>query len=306
MTGWAHKHRPWRRALRSLRHAVEWLLQSLVMGIFWMLPLDWASNFGGWLARQIGSRLPVSDRARKHLGLAFPDMAEDERRRIVAGMWDNLGRLIAEYPHLGAIADPKSGRMEVHHAERLIAAQQDGKRFIAISGHLANFELLPISAYTHGIKIAAMARRVNNPFIDRSIRFFRERPTGSTSTIPKGTSGGRQALQLLQQGLSLALLVDHRVSKGATLQLFDKPARTTLAAARLAIDQDLPLFPVHLERLGGARFRLTVEPPVARPQLGDRREEAKAMMTEVNKILERWITQRPEDWLWLHRRWDRP
>jgi KDO2-lipid IV(A) lauroyltransferase len=66
------------------------------------------------------------------------------------------------------------------------------------------------------------------------------------------------------------------------------------------------MFPAHLERLGGARFRLTVEAPVARPQPGDKQAEAKAMMIEVNRILERWIRQRPEDWLWLHRRWDRP
>src|SRR3546814_15479695 len=86
------------------------------MGFFWLLPVDWASNLGGWLTRQIGSRLPVSRRALKHLAIAFPDMPEAERRRIVAGMWDNLGRLIAEYPHLGTIANPKSGRVEVLHS----------------------------------------------------------------------------------------------------------------------------------------------------------------------------------------------
>ena len=71
MTSWAHKHRPWRKALRSLRHAVEGLLQFLLLGIFWILPVDWASNLGGWLTRQIGSRLPVSRRAMEHLPSAW-------------------------------------------------------------------------------------------------------------------------------------------------------------------------------------------------------------------------------------------
>jgi len=94
--------------------------------------------------------------------------------------------------------------------------------------------------------------------------------------------------------------------QGVALPLFGRPARTTLGIAKLAIDKNLPIVPVHLERLGGARFRITLEEPVALPRLGDRQEEAKAMMTEVNRIIERWIRQRPGDWLWLHRRWDRP
>lgn len=306
MTSWAHKHRPWRKALRSLRHAVEGLLQFLLLGLFWILPVDWASNLGGWLTRQIGSRLPVSRRAMDHLAIAFPEMPEAERRRIVAGMWENLGRMVAEYPHLGAIADPASGRMEVVGAERLAAVRETGRPFIVISAHMANFELMPISAYKHGHNLTVVSRPVNNPFIQRILLFFRQRPTGDWGKIPKGVSGARQAVKLLLQGLNLGVLVDQRVSQGVPLPLFGRPARTNLGIARLALDHDVEVFPAHLERLGGARFRLTVEEPVARPALEDKQEAAKAMMTEVNKILERWIRQRPEDWLWLHRRWDRP
>src|SRR3546814_12975871 len=95
------------------------------MGFFWLLPVDWASNLGGWLTRQIGSRLPVSRRALKHPAIAFPDMPEAERRRIVAGMWENPGRLLADYHHLGTIAKPQSLRAQVLHAERLLGVQQE-------------------------------------------------------------------------------------------------------------------------------------------------------------------------------------
>src|SRR3546814_16387478 len=103
----ADKNRPLRRALRGLRHVVEASLQCLLMGFFWLLPVDWASNLGGWLTRQIGSRLPVSRRALKHLPISFPDMSEAERRPIVARMSDNLDRLIPEYPPPSSNAPPK-------------------------------------------------------------------------------------------------------------------------------------------------------------------------------------------------------
>ena len=266
-----------------------------------------ASNFGGWVGRRIGPSLGVNRRAFKHLEMALPEMDADEHRRIVAGMWDNLGRLVAEYPHLGTLADVNSDLVEVVGEERLIEAQKTERPFILFSAHMANFELPPVCAHTHGVGLTIMARRVNNPYIHHLLMYFRQRPTRKDSVIPKGIAGGRQAVSLLDRGLNLGLLVDQRASRGIPLPLFGKPARTTLALAKLAIDYDIPAFPAHLERLGGARFRLTVEAPLKRrPDLGDKQAEAEAMMLEANQTLERWIRNRPGDWLWLHRRWDRP
>jgi Kdo2-lipid IVA lauroyltransferase/acyltransferase len=306
MTAWVHKHHPWRKFLRSLRYFVEGLPLFVIFGIFWLLPVDWASNLGGWLARQIGGRLAVNRRAREHLKIAFPDLSETEQRRILLGMWDNLGRLAAEYPHLGKLADPKSGRCEVIGLDHLEAARRSGRPIITVSAHIANFELLAPSAYRHGLDLTAMARRINNPIVQAIVQFFRDRSTGTPSTIPKGVSGGRQALRLVEQGVNLGALLDHRASQGVPLPLFGRPARTTLGIAKLAIDKNLALLPVQIERRGGARFRITVEPPVEAPELGDRQAEAEFMMTEVNRTFERWIRNRPEDWLWLHRRWTRP
>jgi len=306
MNGWADKHHPWRKALRRLRHAAEGLLQAVLMGVFWLLPVDWASGIAGSVTRWIGPRLPLSRRAMKHLAIAFPDMPEAERRRIVAAMWDNFGRMVAEYPHLGAIADPASGRIEVVGAERLDAVRRAGRPFIVISAHMANFELMPIAAYKHGHNLTVVSRPVNNPFVQRILLFFRERPTGNWGRIPKGVEGARQAVLVMNEGQNLGILVDQRISQGVALPLFGRPARTTLGPAKLAIEYGVDLFPAHLERLGGARFRLTVEEPLRRPQNDDKQAAAREMMTEMNRVLERWIRHRPEDWLWLHRRWDRP
>jgi len=165
---------------------------------------------------------------------------------------------------------------------------------------------MPIAAYKHGHNMTVVSRPVNNPFIQRILLFFRQRPTGDWGKIPKGVDGARQAIRLLREGQNLGVLVDQRVSQGVALPLFGQPARTNLGIAKLALDFDVDIFPVQLERMGGARFRLTIEDPIAHSSLADKQEAAKAMMSEVNKVLERWIRQRPADWLWLHRRWDRP
>lgn len=280
---------------------------ALVLGILWLLPAATASNFGGWVGRRLGPPLKVNRRAHRNLEIAFPGMPESERKRIVTAMWDNLGRVVAEYPHLGRIAALDSDLLEVSGGERLLAEQKTGRPFILFAAHLANFELSPVSAHAHGVHLTIMARRVNNPFVHHLLMYFRRRVTRPDAVIPKGIAGGRLAVQLLDRGLNLGLLVDQRASRGIALPLFGQPARTTLAVAKMAIDYDILAFPARMERIGGARMRLTVEEPLKRrPDLGDKQAEAEAMMLEVNQVLERWIRERPGDWLWLHRRWDRP
>src|SRR6266403_1330587 len=106
------------------------------------LPIDAASALGGWLARHIGPRLGISARARRNLGAALPELSSREIERVLRGMWDNLGRVAAEYPHLSRIrVFPPDGRVEtsgVEHLDRAIAA---GRSVIIFGGHLGNWEV---------------------------------------------------------------------------------------------------------------------------------------------------------------------
>ena len=96
---------------RVLRYALEAAAVSAALGLFRILPVEAASNLGGWLGRTLGPRLAVTDRARRNLRHALPELSAAESAAVLAGMWDNLGRTAAEYPHLGRIADPASGRV---------------------------------------------------------------------------------------------------------------------------------------------------------------------------------------------------
>ena len=268
---------------------------------FNFLPLDWASTLGGWLARRIGPFLGVSRHARRNISRAFPELSGTEIARVVAGMWDNLGRLAAEYPHLRKIRvfEP-GGRVETHgieHVDRVVAA---GRRMIVFSGHIANWEIAMLAGVQYGVPIAQIYRAGNNPLLDRMIARFRGE---GGELIPKGPLAARRAIDARRRGTHLSLLADQKMNDGIPVPFFGRPAMTAPALAVLALRFDCDVLPARVERLDGAHFRLTVFPPLPLPRTGKPHADAAALMACVNGTLEAWIRDHPEQWLWVHRRW---
>ncbi|HMD63046.1 MAG TPA: lauroyl acyltransferase [Stellaceae bacterium] len=292
----------WRRYQGiSFVHRMQGWGAGLCFGAFGLLPLDWASAIGGALARCIGPRLGISKRARLNIGRALPELSEAEIAHTISGMWDNLGRVAAEYPHLHEIRvfEPV-GRVETHGLEHLDRAVADGRRMIIFSGHVANWEIAMLAAVQYGISVAQIYRAANNPLVDRMITRFRG--TGG-ELIPKGTVAARRAIAVLRRGAHLTILADQKMNDGIPVPFFGRMAMTSSALAALALRFDCDVLPARVERLGGARFRLTVFPPLALPRSGDHHADGAALMARVNQILEGWIRDRPEQWFWLHRRW---
>ncbi|MGH7060567.1 MAG: lauroyl acyltransferase, partial [Stellaceae bacterium] len=240
-------------------------------------------------------------RARLNLRRALPELSETEIARIVAGMWDNLGRVAAELPHLQRIRvfEP-GGRVETHgfeHIERAVAA---GRRMIVFSGHIANWEIGSLAGVQYGISVAQIYRAANNPLVDRLIARLRG---DRDEFIPKGAVAARRAIAALNRGVHLGLLADQKMNDGIAVPFFGRPAMTSSALAFLALRFDCDVFPLRVERLAGAHFRVTVSAPLPLPRSGDRHADAAALMAAVNATLEAWIRDRPDLWLWLHRRW---
>ncbi len=121
--------------------------------------------------------------------------------------------------------------------------------------------------------------------------------------IPKGSAGARQMIASLGRGGHLGMLVDQKMNDGIEAGFFGHKAMTAPALAQLALKYDCPVLPARVERIDGARFRVIVEAPLALPRSGDRAADTRALTETVNRYLERWIAERPEQWLWLHRRW---
>jgi KDO2-lipid IV(A) lauroyltransferase len=285
--GWAYRAEAW--------------LARLVFGGFGLLPLDRASALGGAVAHRIGPRLGISKRARTNLRRAMPELAEPEIAAIVAGMWENLGRVAAEYPHLRRIkVFAGDGRIEARGLEHVDQALAAGRRLILFSGHLGNWEIAALAAGQYGLDIAQIYRAANNPLVDRLVGRLRG---DQGELIPKGAVASRRAVAALRRGGHLAMLVDQKLNDGIAIPFFGRDAMTTPALALLALRYECDVLPVRIERISGAYFRLTVYPPLALPKSGDRDADILALTTEVNLTLEGWIRERPDQWFWLHRRW---
>ncbi len=265
------------------------------------LPLDLSSATTGAMARWIGPRLGISRRARRNLRAAMPELSAAEIDRIVRGMWDNLGRVGAEYAHLRRIrVFAPGGRVEVHGLEHLDRAIAAGRRVILFSGHIGNWEIAALAAAQYGIPIAQIYRAPNNPLVDRMVARLRG---DRGEFIAKGAVGSRRVVAALRAGAHLTLLVDQKLNDGIPVPFFGRDAMTAPALALLALRYECEILPVRVERLGGARFRLTVHPALPLPDSGDRAADVAALMRQVNTTLETWIRERPEQWFWLHNRW---
>jgi Kdo2-lipid IVA lauroyltransferase/acyltransferase len=288
------------------RYRVEAWLAATGIRLIGLLPIDWASALGGALARRVGPRIGISKRAHLNLAAAMPELGASGIEAVVRGMWDNLGRVVFEYPHLSKInVFPGDGRVEVRGLEHVEQALAAGRRIILFSAHLANWEIAALAGGQYGLDIAQIYRAANNPLIDTMLARLRGN-AGELTT--KGVVASRQAFATLRRGGNLALLADQKLNDGIAVPFFGRDAMTAPALAVLALRFDCAVLPTRVERLvdhpkGGAHFRLTVYPPLALLDSGNREADTLVLMTEVNRTLEGWIRERPEQWFWLHRRW---
>lgn len=283
---------------QRLRYALETVAAYAVYGFFRVLPLDAASAAGGWIGRNVGPLIASPTRtARQNLAMAFPEKSEEEREKIILGMWDNLGRVFAEYPHLHRIWE----RVEFQGTEMLPGIKGGGKPIIFCGAHLANWEINAVAAKRNGIDIHIVYRKPNNPGVDSLLRHARS--SGVVAHIQKGDTGAKEMLKVLKRNGALGILIDQKLNEGIPVPFFGRDAMTAPALAHFALKFGCAVHPTHVERLGGCHFRMTVFPAVPIPHTGNKDRDIMEMMTVINRLIEGWIRERPEQWLWIHRRW---
>ena len=294
--------------MTTLLHRAEAAVVGALLWALGRLPPAAASDLGGIVARAIGPWLPVSRVAYRNLELTMPELDGVARRRIVRGAWENLGRTAGELPHIASLRQntPSGPGWELVGEEHVLALAERGGPAIFFSGHIANWEMLPPAAAAYGMVLGSVYRGAKNPLIDRMLIRLRHKALGAEAPqFAKGAAGARAALAHVNRGGFLGMLMDQKMNDGIPARFFGREAMTAPALAAIALRLRCPVIPGHVERIGPARFRLVCEAPMELPDSGDRQADVAAVTQAVNDWLERWIRARPEEWLWVHRRWGR-
>jgi len=270
-------------------------------------PIKTADLFGR-IARLIGPLTREQKIGRANLTAAFPEKSPEEIERILAGVWDNLGRLGAEFAHLDHIwehdpARPEDSRIEIQPRTHELFAQLrlDGKPALIFTGHLGNWEMPAVAAVEHGLDAAILFRRPNSASANRIIEELRGGKMGTL--IPAGRDAPLRLADALQKGQHVAILVDQYFTNGVEVTFFGRKTKANPTMARLLRQIECPIHGVRIIRLPGHRFRaeLSEEVPPVRDASGQ--IDVQGTMQAITSVVEGWIREYPDQWLWLHRRW---
>jgi len=285
----------------QFRHHLEFAAFWSIYAVMVRMPVNTASNLLGKLGRAIGPRLWLSDRVRENILHVWPDMPKPEIEKIVLGVWDNFSRVSNDYWNLDRIREEQDNRIEIVGAEHLDALRTSGKSGILFAGHIGNWEMVTLAARMHDLPLTVVYRPFNNPLLDARVRDL-QRGSG-VEPIMKGREGARRITQVLKASGNTIMLVDVRMNDGIKAPFLGVDAMTPSAPAALALKYDALLVPVRVQRTGPAHFRVTVEKPTPPVNTGERNADILATTTWINDRISAWIIDRPDQWMWFHRRW---
>jgi KDO2-lipid IV(A) lauroyltransferase len=274
-----------------------------------LLDTDRVIRASGRILRTIGPLLPEHRTARANLTAAFPDNSAAEIEAILQGTWDNLGRVGAEFAHLDRLweFDPehpdKFTRIEVQRPtiDRFLHLRDDGQPALVFAAHLANWELPAICAATYGLDSAVLYRRPNIAALNQWIGETRASSMGSL--IATGLEAPMRIAEALERGAHVGMLVDQYYDRGVPVTFFGRRTKANPLLARLAQHFDCPIHGTRMVRLPGNRFRaeLTEAVTPARDAAGG--IDIAGTTQIIMSVIEGWIREHPEQWLWQHRRW---
>ena len=263
-----------------------------------------ASRLGAYLGGVIGPKLAATRKADRHMALALPEYSAQQRQQILHGMWRNLGALLAEYPHLEALGSVQYTRIINEEIALELYARE--KPAIFFSAHLGNWEInCPAMLIQHGKSADLTYRAPNNPWVDRMLGKARTLG-GKLRAWPKSSEGGRQIMRALKEGHYLGILIDQKYNEGVNVPFFGHDAMTNPVFVQLAQKFKYPLVPIRNIRRGPDQsygFDLHVYPALDLFDEQGAPLPVEQVIAKAHELLEEWIKEKPEQWIWLHKRW---
>ena len=285
--------------MKIIKYFLQFLFIIIFFFLFKILGLNISSALGGKLFENIGPLFRSKKLIHSNLKKAFPDISLDHLNGITKMMWNNYGRVFAEYMFIKKFREDRSNKNIIIEGQEILEdIKKKNKSVVFISGHLSNFELMAMHIEKSGIKLSAIYRPLNNIFLNKIMERIRKKYICKYQ-IKKGIGGMKKLMQLKKLNYSTALMIDQRVSQGIRSDFFNQKALTTTIPAQLVKKFKIPIVPIFIERINNINFKIVVKNPIT----FDNEETTKTITDKLNLVLEKMISYKPELWIWSHNRW---
>ena len=285
--------------MSKLKYLIQFILIILFLFIFRILGLKAASSIGGKIFQIIGPIFRSKKLIQSNIKKVFPEIESAQLNKITSSMWNNYGRVFAEYVFMKNFRNNQlNDSIKIIGNDILEEIKKNNQKVIFVSGHFSNFELMAMQIEKAGIKLAAIYRPLNNIFVNKIMERIRRKYICKIQ-IKKGIGGLKELLKLNKDGYSTALMIDQRVSQGIKSNFFNEKAYTTTIPAQLVKKFKIPVVPIFIERYEDIKFKMTVFKPIK----FDENQTIEDITNQLNKILEKMIISEPNFWIWSHNRW---
>ncbi|EJF88809.1 hypothetical protein MEG_00522 [Bartonella tamiae Th307] len=297
------------RLKHKLKSIWNWYWAHCVASIIFfvkLFPAQVGIAFFCWFARFFGRFSSRHTVALDNLRRAYPEKDDAWIRQTALEMWENMGRLFAEYVFLDQIFDfdpnaDKPGLVEVKGIDIFLRLKEEKKPHIFFTAHIGNFELLPICAATFGLNVTALFRPPNNPYIAK--RVLKSRRTQMGHLVPSKAGAAWALAGKLADGDDVGMLVDQKFRRGIKGTFFKRPVKTNPLLIKLARQYDCDVYPARCIRLPGGRYRLELYERMELSFCEDNQIDMNKTAQKLNDIVEEWVREYPSQWMWFHKRW---
>jgi len=292
--------------LIGVRDWVFGLTGFLLLKLVRLIPIKHASRIFEGFSRWLGPKIWRHKVVMENLEIAYPEKSLEEREQLASDSWAQMGRTLLEYVYLDEIFDLHeenidSERIEIIGAEQFLKLRDDGLPAVLFTGHIANFELLPMVAAKFGLQVKSLFRQPNNKYAASQVAESRKQL--GKNMIASGPGAAFQLIKALENNEHVGVLVDQKFRRGIKVPFFGKDAPTNTLLAKLARRYDCPVHGARTIRLPDGRFRLEITDELVLPRDKDGDIDVRGTTVLVTNIIEDWVREYPEQWLWMHRRW---
>ncbi len=285
--------------MKLIKYFFQFLIILILFLIFKILGFKLASSFSSKFFSFIGPFFRSKKLIENNILKAIPNIDKYKIKKIIDNMWKNYGKILSDYVFMKNFRNSSlKNELIIEGQEVLELIKKDNKPVIFISGHFNNFELMAMHIEKSGINVAAVYRPLNNKFLNRIMEKIRKTYI-CKNQIKKGISGTKQLLSFFKKGVSIALMIDQRVSQGIKSDFFKHKAYTTTIPAQFIKKFNCCVVPIHIERINDINFKLTIHNPLRYSS----DVSLEAITLDLNRWLEKMILKNPDQWIWSHNRW---